>query len=312
MKALVINLLTFFLVIFVGYFLRKREKASEKMADELSYFLLNVAIPANMIYVIVKPYDALRTKMGVLALILTIISILVAYGVSIIITKFPKIEKKDVPGFQLGTTFSNNIFMGMPVINTIFGAEGVFLNSFSGIGFQIVLYSLGNYIAMGEKKERQSLLSTIKKILESRAVLACIFGLVLYFLNLPLPKIILPFVEQLSFSATPLSVLVIGLKLGEYDLLDVFSEKKVYFLSFARLIIAPLAFIIPLMLIKLHEEYNMLKATIAILSAMPIAANNTPIAALNGSDTELISKATAFSSIACIITIPIIAFFVVK
>ena len=68
----------------------------------------------------------------------------------------------------------------------------------------------------------------------------------------------------------PLSMLIIGLKLSDYPLKELFNNLLQYQLSFVRLIAAPLIVVLLLQLVP-KEGNELMIAVLAILNAMPIA-----------------------------------------
>lgn len=302
MQQLISNLISFLIMIAIGYVISSKKFVSDKIVADLSYVVINVCVPFMLFDAVVQPFDSRALTYGVSAAGLTIVIILVAYAIGLVTKKIFKVEKKDAPGWILGCTFSNNGFMGFPVINAIYGKQGLFINSFSNIGFQLILYSLGVYTVAKDRGGKLDL----KAIFGNKLMISCFIAIFMYFFRIPIPGIISPLVKMLSNATSPMAMLVIGLKLGEYNLKDVFFDKALYKLTFVRLIISPAATIALFALLPLPAELKPVENVLIIVMGMPIAANCTSLANTYGKDTHLLAKATALSSTLCMFTIPLL------
>lgn len=83
-------------------------------------------------------------------------------------------------------------------------------------------------------------------------------------------------------------------------------DKDIYYASFIRLIVVPLATLIVLKAINIDP---FIKNIIVILQALSVATITAVIVEINKGDAEFASKLVVISHILFIVTIPIIAFF---
>lgn len=83
----------------------------------------------------------------------------------------------------------------------------------------------------------------IKKILTNINIIAIFIGLLILAFGITLPKILQDAVDSVSVMIGPASMMMIGTMLGGMELKQIFANKRVWLISFLRLIFAPLLFI---------------------------------------------------------------------
>lgn len=126
MAILVMNqLFTMILLMLVGAILNKKKYLAANDAKELSVILVKVAVPANMIILLQRPYSHeifvgfLKVCAGTLG-VCFIITILF-----FIIGKWMKMTFSSTTLFACCGAYSNIIFMGQPLINALYGERGL-------------------------------------------------------------------------------------------------------------------------------------------------------------------------------------------
>ena len=119
------QLLTMVLLMVVGVILNKKKFLTEHNAKGLSIVLTRVAVPANMIVLMQRPFSHeiligfLKTCGGMF--------LMCALGAVLffIIGKAMKMQFPELGLFSGGGVYSNVIFMGQPLIMAMYGEEGL-------------------------------------------------------------------------------------------------------------------------------------------------------------------------------------------
>jgi len=307
MQTLIQNLLMFLIYILIGYLLQTKNIISRQFQYDLSSFILQVTTPCLLFSAIAQPFNSSLLKEGIMAFVLMLFCFIIGYTVGIVSFKLLKIEKTRRGVWVLGTTFSNLGFMGFPVVSALLGSEGLFIASFINIAFNILFFTAGIIIISKDQEQEHSF--DWKKIFLNNIMLSIFLGLFFFFTQISISPLIRNTAQNLGNMTSPLAMLVIGLKLGEFSIKEVFTGKKQYQLSLLRLIVVPAIVIILLKLLPLNED-SLLLPVLIILNAMPIAVNTIIVANQYGGDGEFIAKATTLSSILCLLTIPVILYFI--
>ena len=85
---------------------------------------------------------------------------------------------------------------------------------------------------------------------------------------------------------------------------ELFDEWRIYLFIIVRLAILP---VIAIFLMKYVPVSELIKGTVIVLSATPVATNTTMLAIEYGGDVKLGSKGVFFTTILCMLTIPLIS-----
>ena len=302
MSALIETLIIFLIIIIIGYILGVKKVVKPTLKDDLGYVLLRVTLPAMLMNAIVQPYNEELIKRGALVFALMIAGFGVCCLVGYLFMKMFNIEPKIQGIWLLGSTFPNIGYMGFPVISAMFGAGGLFLASIANVAFNLIMYSFG--ILMVSKGQGKAKFNW-KVIFLNNVMISIFLALILYFTRIELSGIVRGTLSSLGDMTGPLSMLVIGLKLSEFPLKEIFNNRTQYQMSFVRLIAAPIVMVLLLKLLPL-EGYKQTIQILAILNAMPVAGNTTIMANEYGGDEEFAAKSTTLSSILCLVTMPLI------
>jgi predicted permease len=265
-KVVITQIISLFLLIAVGYFLRRSKHLDKKETGAISKLLLDLIIPAMLISSLQIDITAQMldnfTDLFLYWIAFYLILILLA---SIISKSFPiSRDKKIVLKFFL--IFGNVGYMGLPVIDVIFPKNGIFFGSIGVVVFNIFLWTYGaNLFLRGNKAKKISL-----RDIFNNGVIAIIIGLFLMLTGLKLPNLIMNAVNMLAEATFPLSMLVIGSGLAQIKIWGIFKDLNIIAYSTLKLLIIPAAALIILNYFNISDPIR----TILILQiAMPAAAN---------------------------------------
>ena len=265
-QVVITQIISLFLLIAVGYFLRRSKHLDKKETGAISKLLLDLIIPAMLISSLQIDITAQMldnfTNLFLYWIAFYLILILLA---SIISKSFPiSKDKKIVLKFFL--IFGNVGYMGLPVIDVIFPENGIFFGSIGVVVFNIFLWTYGaNLFLRGNESKKINL-----RDIFNNGVIAIIIGLFLMLTGLKLPNLIMNAVNMLAEATFPLSMLVIGSGLAQIKIWSIFKDLNIIAYSTLKLLIIPAAALIILNYFNISDPIR----TILILQiAMPAAAN---------------------------------------
>lgn len=218
-----------------------------------------------------------------------------------------KVMKKEPGGsglYRFMTVFGNNAFMGIPVVDAIFGT--VFYAAIFNLPNNLLIYSLGAYLLSGKEGKKSKF--SIRQILNPGTISAAI-AMVMFLVGLRLPKPLLSTLQTVGGVTTPLSMLVIGSTLAQTSLKTTLGSWKTYIFGAFKLLLVPaLVFFIGKLIIK----DTLILGVLTILTAMPCAAVTTMLCEETGQDSKTAAKYIFITTLMSVITIPFVAFFVSK
>lgn len=203
-------------------------------------------------------------------------------------------DRKGIAAFAI--TFANTVFVGFPVINSVYGAEGILVATLSNVPFNLLVYTLGVAMINGNAKEMN-----IKNAL-SAPLVATIIAVAVFMADIKLPSPVVECFEVIGGGTVPMSMLVVGASLGSISIKQALSDWRVYVVSLVRLIVAPLVTWLILGLF-IHDE--MLLGVVVILSACPTAMIATALAISARRDEAYASQCVFASTVLSAGTMPL-------
>ncbi|WOF17145.1 AEC family transporter [Methanoplanus sp. FWC-SCC4] len=297
--VIVNSIIILFLLMAVGYICFKSGIINREGAKGLSSFLVNIALPSLIVVSMQIPLNAdtysKTMEMFGIAAVFYILSFVFAVIIPRYLTESDL--EKGVYGFML--LFSNLGFMGIPVSAAIFGQEAVFYTSLFMLPFGILVFSVGVLMLRPDMGRYLD-----KKLFLNSGIIASAAGLIFFFTGFQIPSPALDVLTILGSLTTPLAMIVVGALLATMPFSGMIKDKKIYAMSFFRLIAIPVVLFI---ILKPFVDDPMLLGIPVILAAMPAAANAVLMAEEYGVDSNSASKGVFISTMLCVVTIPAIA-----
>jgi len=300
MTEIVSKVLTFFVLIGIGFILRRTNLVDDLFTKGVSRFVLYVTLPALIVDSMNFGYSYEVFSNAVILLMAGGVLYLILWFVGVVSSKILKLTGDSRSVFLYAVLFGNVAYMGYPVVELIIGNEGVFYSAVFNIWFNVLTWTVGVRIM-----SREADTSTRKAFLNPGMISVCI-GLVLFFTPLKLPLFLDEALALLGESTIPLAMVVAGIILGNAKLSTILKSRTVIFYSIVKLCVAP---VIVFFLLSVVEMPAMVEKILIIMSAMPAAANTSIFARIFDSDYELSSKLIASSTLFSLITIPLIISF---
>lgn len=283
------------IIMFIGTAAKKVKLLTVEMQDSISALLMNIALPA----LVLSSVNFERTS----EVLPNMISIFVITTISYIVTilfctaaaKALKYDNKTANVFISLIVFANVGFMGYPVAKAFFAEAGVFYTTIANLVFTSFLWTYG--ILLFNKQGKLEL----KKLLNTGSV-STFIAIVMFLFQLKFPDPLQTALDMTGKMTTPLSMILIGSLIAEIDAAKLVSDKKVYLVSFIRLILFPIA---TAFLLKLMNFNDMVISICTIMASMPSGAINAIFAKQFDSEPLFASSGVFITTLLSIVTIPI-------
>lgn len=281
----------------VGYIGGRTGVLKDNENKAMTVLLTHIAMPA----LIISAFSLGYSKENLNGVITVFILSLFAHILAGIIAKFAYIKYPEEKGVILifGNIFSNSGFMGVPFVYALFGETALLYASVYMIPFHIIIWTYGEALLRKEKE-----IITIKKIIKNPAIISIIIGIIIFILNIKLPKVIDQPVGILSSLTSPLAMLILGERISKINLKEIIADKYIYYGCFIKLIATP---IIVLLILNLINIDPLIKNIIVIMQSLPIAVLTVVLSQKHGADADFASKVTVVSHILSVITIPLVS-----
>ncbi|MCD7921336.1 MAG: AEC family transporter [Clostridiales bacterium] len=226
----------------IGFYLFRKGVLNREVNAKLSAMIVQITCPCiilNSISTVSHDDPQMVLKLFLAGVVMYAIYPLLAR----LLTKIMR-----VPAYLRGTymcmfIFSNNIFMGYPVVQALFGDSAIFYITIFNMPFNILFFTLALHYfrkdaaieANNQKKGKMDLRSAI-----NNGIIASVAALVIYFANLSLPDIFYECVGFIGNITTPLSMIIIGSSMAAASLKDIKTEKGIWPMLPVRLGVLPL------------------------------------------------------------------------
>jgi predicted permease len=299
------NVLIFVLLAVPGYLLVKGKLLKPAESGTLSKLLTNVGMPGLILSSTLKleftgEFSRTLIASGVYGVIITVAMFLAS---TLFVRGETDAKRRGMMRFCM--VFANNGFIGIPLARAVFGeaspvtAYVIILNIITNV----IMFSLGVYLIAGKKDA-----INVKKAILNPVLLAFIAGVIINLSGICtyLPEI-QTYATHFSGIVTPLSMLVLGMKLADVPLPRLLTSGNMYRVSAVRLCVFPLiASAVALLLSKIPALPMNADTVIAVFLAlaMPTAGLASAFSDQHKGDTENAVIFTLGTTILSVATIP--------
>lgn len=301
MKTLLNLQITIFLLVAVGFLLKKLKIVSGEGRKCITDLVINVILPCNILKAFCMEFSGdLGAELITIFFLSVAVQVFTALYGKFVYRRAPENRQKSL---RYGTIVSNAGFLGNPIAEGVFGAYGLLLASVYLIPQRIVMWSEGIAIYSGISDRK----AAIKKAATHPCILACVLGTVLLVTGLRFPAPVMSAISYFGSCNTPMSMLIIGLILGDMDLKTLWDPTVALF-SLRRLVVIPLIFYV---LISFLPVSPVVGGVTVLLAAMPAAATTSILAAKYDTDPAYATKLVIFSTLLSLPTLMLWSLFLV-
>ncbi len=294
------QVIVMFLLIAVGYICDKVGLVTRRGIKQMTDIVLLIVSPAVIIQAYNQDFNPTLAKNLGIAFLYAIIS----HVVMILLSRF-LFSRKNPGKYHIDrvcSIYTNSGFMGIPLILSVLGDEGVFYGSAFIALFNIFLWTQGVSAIRGHREGPVKPKELAKQLLLNPGVIGILIGFLIFFTPLSLPDALGQAVGHIANLNTPLAMIIIGTYIARANILRALKEWRIYYTSFIRLIAFPLL-MIPMYLLIPSDSLVYLANFIAM--ACPAAAATSMLAAKYGGDALYASKIIAISTVLSVLTIPL-------
>lgn len=295
------QVLTLFLMMAVGYVMRKRDRLSRETTQQLTQILLYIVAPCLIVDSLqIERNAGIVAEMGITALG-CIISLTI--GGIIVLLLFRKKEPKTRSVLRFGSMYPNSAFMGFPLIRGILGNDAMVFAAIFLIVFQVIHWTHGVAIMVGRDN------MSIKKAFFNPGMFGVAVGLIFFVFKVELPWPVSNAVTYIGNINTPIAMFVIGAQMADADLIKLLRVKELYSSAAIKLVVIPALTIAALTGLKALGLAipPLVFCTVCILSAAPTAGVTAMFAERFERDTLTAARCVSLSTLLSIITLPVFA-----
>lgn len=305
-ETIVQQMLVLFFLMLTGFICYKKGFVDKAGYKSISSIIVNVLNPLLIISGVLNEKIIYSKSIIEENILLVIILFSISIVLSWIYTKFFNISKEEKNSYRLMFIFSNLGFMGIPLVSELYGANAIIFVAFYILGFNILIYTYGIYLASKDNKKSDTYFHWKKMINPGMA--ACLIAIIIFSLKIKLPKCVTSFVSYMGSASVAFAMMSIGMSLATKDLKKIFMNTKLLCFSIVRMLIVPIICVLIMKNFSFHKEAL---GIFTLMIAMPVGSIVTLIEKeYGGRDSSLTSSGIAETTLFSIITIPIVALFI--
>ena len=287
-----------FLMIFMGYLIVKTGLVRDDDSKVLSKIILYLIVPCVIINAFQVDYTTDTVKGLLIAFAASVLTQVVLLIVISAAGKLLHLNEVEVASVY----YSNSGNLIVPIVTFILGQEWVL---YGCVFMSVQLVFLWTHCKKIISREASY---DWKKILLNINMISIFIGVVLFFTKIFLPEIIGNTLASVGTMIGPASMIVTGMLFAGMNLKQIFANKRVYFITFLRLIAVPL---IALVLIKLSNlasfsaDGNKIILIVFLAIITPSASTVTQMCQVYGNDSKYASAINIMTTLLSIITMPV-------
>lgn len=292
------QIIQLFIMIFMGFIIVKAKLLKAEDSKILSVIVLYLIIPCVIINAFQVDYTLQTVKGLLIALAGSVMTQVILLIVVSILGRVFHLNEVEVASIY----YSNSGNLIVPIVTFILGKEWVL--------YGCVFMSVQLVFIWTHCKKIISRESTYdwRKIVLNINMISIAIGIVLFLTRIHLPAIINNTLSAVGSMIGPASMIVTGMLFAGMDFKQIFANKRVYFVSFFRLIIVP---VIALFLIKCSQlstfssNGNKLMMIVFLSIITPSASTVTQMCQVYGNDSQYASAINVVTTLLAIVTMPL-------
>ena len=291
------------LLVALGYILAKRGFLTERFQKDLTSFMMQVALPANVLTTASNPFSPDLSQNLLLTVGIAVVYYAAAFAFTFFVRRFLPLDEKGRAMFTLMAVFANTAFLGFPLITELLGQEGLLYAVIFNMVWLVFFFTIGISMVSGQRQIR------LKSILSMPVSLASLAAVVLYVSPFRFPVFVQDTLSTLGAMVVPISILLIGCSLVPIRPVEVLKDPWSYFVSALRLAVFPLAVLVLLKysgLAALAPNGETILLVSFLASATPAASAVTQMSQVYGPDGTYAGAINVSTTLLCIITMPLL------
>jgi malonate transporter len=256
--------------VFAGYALSRWGGWPGAVSEALTRFTFSVAIPAFLFRLMMDfrslpPVDArlLIAYFGGSFALFLVARVVAARGFGM--------DGVSQTIFAMGTIFSNNVLLGIPLAKIILGDASLPAVSLVVVFNSLVLWTLVTASVEWARTGQASLRGfarTVREVVLNPVVSSVLLGIAFSFTGLAMPRVVTDTLGLMSTAAVPMSLIVLGMGLAEYGVREGIGASLA--LSLMKLVVAPLAVYAIARALALPAIETQ---AVVLLASLPVGAN---------------------------------------
>lgn len=295
-------IIALFVMLIVGYVAGKLNIIDSVASKRLSKMIINIGQPALIIYNLIKmDYSPENLGLGFLTLGFGLgLHIFMAIPAFFAFSRFRNLDERKLSEFA--SVFGNVGFIGIPILESLFGDKGAFMGIFFNVSFQLMIWTWGIMILA---RKREDIKITPKKVLINFGTIPSLIGIILFLLKgidwFYIPQPLVLSASYITALCTPISTLIIGALLATRTWKQILGSGKIYYVCVVKLLLMPVLVCALMRLLGCSADWILFAAAV---TSMPSATTVSMLAELYDISPGYSAQVVGTTSLLSIATMP--------
>ncbi len=292
-----------FFLMFIGYVLFKRELFQEETARDMTVILVTLVGPCLILTAFIKPFEKAEASALFYSFLFNIGYFLIMILLSkLIFNRYWLKDKLLRAQSQFAFIYSNNGFMGVPLLMALFGERAIFFGAAQLAVSNAFIWSQG----IGTYRKINGGHQSILQVVSNPNIIALFVALCFYFFSVTPPAPLMQVVEYIADLNTPISMMVVGASIAAVSIRRILNDPLVYFVTVLRLIVVPFGWLGVFMLWQPSILPNLAIVVIIIMIACPSPAMCIMFSKLFSLDETYSTKVVTVTTLVSVVTLPVL------
>jgi len=294
-----------FFLMMIGFILAKTNIVEERDSRSFSNLIIMVTAPALVFNSVLSSFDREMIISSYPIPFFALGMVVVMSGLAALVARYLYFENKDRRNIFIVTVgFCNNVFIGLPVVTSLYGSQTIGPIFLFDLGINLAVWTIGISIINGF--DSQKLTSFVTNIFKP-PMIALLLAIGLGMMEIYPGGFIMDLTEMVGNITIPLAVLSIGITVGkmEFDLKMLDSSMLVIIIM--RLFISPLIMTLGVMFFGVPE---LTQKVVIIVSAMPAMVLIAILSRRYDKEYNYAAMAVFVTTVISLVTIPIVVYII--
>lgn len=292
-------LMTFLLI---GLFVRRKGFIHDIGIRDMSWVIVNIGNPFQILSSVLNS-DVVEDKSPVIMMFYISLAV---YGglilIGFLMGRLVGAPQKDWKFYNMMTIFGNLGFIGIPLVQAVYGAGGVIYVVVFILIYNLLMFSYGMYVL---RPETGNASYSFRNLL-SPGFIASVLTIIFFFFDIRLPSYFSSMTLYGGEIVIFLATFIIGANLADIDFRSLVSDVHVWFFIAIRQVALP---VLVLLVCRHFVQDRLLLGALAICLAVPVGNVNSMIATNNGLDLKTLTKGTVLTTILSVATVTFVTLF---
>ncbi|MDO4448576.1 MAG: AEC family transporter [Lachnospiraceae bacterium] len=292
------QIIKLFIMIFMGYMIVKVGILKSEDSRVFSAMVLYLIVPCVIMNAFQVEYSPEKASGLFLAFVTSLLLMLVTLPAVNLLGRLLKLNEVE----RMSVYYSNAGNLIIPLVTFILGEEWV-LYACVYMSIQTVFF----WTHCKKELSREKRID-LKKIFTNINIIVVMIAVILFFMNIHLPKLLTETFESVSGMVGPASMFVIGMLMAGADLKKIFMNQRAYLVTGLRLIAVPVFSLLILKISRLvgnHAEGRQILLIVFLAVTTPAASTVTQMSQIYGNDSEYASAIGVMTTLAAVLTMPL-------